>query len=252
VSSSLDELLRTTLAARSVDAPDAAGLLDDVRRHVTRRRRRNTLAVTGLAAASVVAVIAAVAFVVAGGHSSSPSPATQPVITVTTPPPPNSTTPSSAPPTTATTAARAPVGVSLHSVDWNAVTYPIAPRCAPVGVRGAQVVYPSPAPGAQLAAVLAECNAGAGTPPVVLYVYDGASSPRTPHLAATLVSDSDDWQASTLTTSGATLRLPVRGFSSTSVPNCCPDVQTTLVWQWNGSGYRLVSTVPPHVKLPGA
>jgi hypothetical protein len=46
--------------------------------------------------------------------------------------------------------------------------------------------------------------------------------------------------------------MPVRGFSSASLPNCCPDVRTTLTWQWTDTGYRLASPVPPHVKGPAA
>ena len=157
------------------------------------------------------------------------------------------TTPTTSP--TTTTAAT----VALQSVRWASIAYPMAPHCGtvftpPVAVQ--QVAYADPEPGAHVAVVMVRCNAGAGTPVSTVYVYDGATSPDTPHLAATLVSDRDGWQASTLTVDAATISLPVSGFSSSSLPNCCPDVNATLVWNWTGSSYQLVSSVPAHVPGP--
>jgi hypothetical protein len=113
------------------------------------------------------------------------------------------------------------------------------------------VAYAEQVPGTKVAAVLVRCNAGAGTPSSVLYVYDLASSTTSPHLAATLVGETDNWQANSISTNGADLAMPANGFSANNVPRCCPDVRTTLAWHWSGSGYQLVSTVPPHVRLPG-
>jgi hypothetical protein len=251
VTSSLEELLRDTLHAHTTDAPDAGRLLVNVRRGVERRRRNHVAAVSLLAAASVVAVIMAVAVAISVGSRHATTPVSPPPIVATTTPSPSSpatsTSTSTEPPTTASTA---PVGVPLTSVDWQSVSYPLATRCAPVGVRVVQVAYPNPTGNTPLAAVLVECNAGAGTPPVVLYVYDGAVSTRQPHLASTLVSDTDEWQAASFSAAGTDLTMNVAGFSSATVPNCCPDVHTQLVWRWTGSGYQLVSTVPPHARIP--
>jgi hypothetical protein len=85
---------------------------------------------------------------------------------------------------------------------------------------------------------MVECNSGAGTPPVELLVYDRASSPHAPHLAQTLIATSSQYQAARFTASGATLTIAVNGFSSPTVPNCCPDVHRTLTWHWTGSGYQ--------------
>jgi hypothetical protein len=244
VTPSLEDVLQATLAERAGDAPEFSGVLDHVRRGVARRRRRNIAAVATLAAGGVVAVIVAVAVVVSGGRHHAPTPATQPLTTTTTRAPTSTTT--TVPPTTS----RVAPAVSLHSVRWGAVRYPIASRCSPVGVRVVQVAYVDPGPRTHDALVLAECNSGAGTPPVVLYVYDRASSARNPHLAATLVADTDQWQASSFSANGADLTMPAYGFSSNNVPNCCPDVRTTLAWRWNGSGYVLTSPVPAHVRLP--
>jgi len=107
--------------------------------------------------------------------------------------------------------------------------------------------YADPAPGVRLAIVLVRCNAGAGTPPVALYVYDKATSRVAAHLAETLIKDSDNWQAGAVNAAGTTISLEVAGFSSNNVPNCCPDVQAALTWEWDGTRYRLTSDVPPHI-----
>jgi hypothetical protein len=141
----------------------------------------------------------------------------------------------------------------LSSVDWAAVEYPITSRCGNVfspPVTVGHVEYAAPAAGVQLAIVEVDCTHGAGTPPVAVYVYDGASSTTTPHLAGTLLAVSDGWQANAFSVDGATVSIPVFGFSSASLPHCCPDVQATLVWRWTGSHYELVSSVPQHVPGP--
>jgi hypothetical protein len=107
--------------------------------------------------------------------------------------------------------------------------------------------YAEPTPDVRVAVLVVRCNPGAGTPPVAVYVYDHAASPTDPHLADTLVRDTDNWQAGVIKTHGATISLPVAGFSSINVPNCCPDVETTLTWAWDGTRYRLTSDVPRHI-----
>ena len=47
-----------------------------------------------------------------------------------------------------------------------------------------------------------------------------------------------------------TVILPADGFSSDTVPRCCPDVHTALTWRWNGDRYVLDGTPPPHVTFP--
>jgi hypothetical protein len=249
VNTSLEELLSTTLRANASDAPQANALLDNVRRGVARRRRNHVVAVSLLAAASVVAVIMAVAVAVsAGGHHATNPVSPPPIVaTTTTAPSPTITTA----PRLTTTAPTVPAGVSLRSVNWSAVTYPITNTCRPDGVVVQQVAYPDPTPDVHLAVVLVRCNAGAGNPSSILYVYDRASSPGSPHLASTLVYYHDNWGATAFSANGADLRMRVDGYSSDSVPRCCPDVHTTLVWRWTPSGETLVSTVPPHVGFSG-
>jgi hypothetical protein len=143
--------------------------------------------------------------------------------------------------TTTVAPARTVAGTSLTSVPWARVAYPF--QCGttlqgPVGYRVVQVAYPQPAPGRSLAIVMVECNSGAGTPPVELLVYDGASSRLTPHLAQTLIAVSSRYQASLFAADGATVTVAVSGFNSSTVPNCCPDIHQTLTWHWTGSDYQ--------------
>jgi len=208
----------------------------------------------GLIGAVVVVLCLAIGLPLALAAQSNPG------TRVTVSPPPTTSRPigqpTTAPPTTPTPATAGPTttaspGVPLTSVHWSSVAYPIAvPDChgftPPVVV--VQVAYPVPAPSVHLAAVMVRCNVGAGTPWVAFYIYDRAIGVTTPHLAATLLGRTDDWQASAFTVHGPDLSMTVDGFSSTSVANCCPDVHTTLVWQWTGgAAYKLVSAVPPHV-----
>lgn len=150
--------------------------------------------------------------------------------------------PATSPPPTST-------ALSLDSVNWPSVAFPVAAHCRafqpPVTVL--QTAYADPAPGVHLAILLVKCNVGAGTPPVALYVYDRAISLGVAHLTTTLISDFDNWQGGAVNVSGSVINMPVAGFSSNSVPNCCPDVRTTLVWVWNGSNYQMTSGVPPHI-----
>jgi hypothetical protein len=110
--------------------------------------------------------------------------------------------------------------MSLASVAWASINYPFGCGTTLQGVQGAvgykvvQLSYTESAPGRKVAIVMVECNAGAGTPPVELLVYDGASSPLAPHLAQTLIPVSSQYQASRFTASGATLAVNVNGFSS--------------------------------------
>jgi hypothetical protein len=126
-------------------------------------------------------------------------------------------------------------------VPWASINFPFTCGTTlqgPVGYKVVQVAYPQPAPGRKVAVVMVECNAGAGTPPVALFVYDRVSSPLAPHLAQTLIGVSSRYQAARFTASGGTLSATVNAFSSAAVPNCCPDVHKTLTWHWTSSGYQ--------------
>jgi hypothetical protein len=107
----------------------------------------------------------------------------QHVSTAGTPAPPPSGPSSSA--DTATTATTSPAsGVALQRVDWSRAA---ALDCGstdqgPVATTVVQVAYPSPAPDKTVAVVLVRCDAGAGTPPTSVLVFDQATSTTAAHL----------------------------------------------------------------------
>jgi hypothetical protein len=237
------------------------GAWQHIQRRAARRRRRHWI---GRIAAIGVPLFAAGGL--ATGAIEAYAPASRPQQVVVPPPvttvvvPTTVATRITVPPTTSPTTATRPhvktttvapartgnpvttvAGTSLTSVSWAGVTYPF--QCGttlqgPVGYRVVQVAYPQAAPGQTLAIVMVECNSGAGTPPVELLVYDGASSPLAPHLAQTLVEVSSRYQASRFTAGGSSVTVAVSGFSSTAVANCCPDIHMTLTWHWTGRGYQ--------------
>jgi hypothetical protein len=100
------------------------------------------------------------------------------------------------------------------------------------------VVYAAPAVGVRVALVLVTCDAGAGSPPAGLFVYDRAESASSAHLAQTLVQPEEGWLANDVVAEAADVSLAVGGYSSDDITRCCPDVSDTLTWQWDGDSYR--------------
>ncbi|MFD3840388.1 hypothetical protein ACFWWC_29665 [Streptomyces sp. NPDC058642] len=83
------------------------------------------------------------------------------------------------------------------------------------------------------------CDAPMGTPPDGVYVLTQAADAKTPRVVATLVNPKDRITVNTLTVSDATVTTDMVGYSSDSVPSCCPDVTTSAKWQWkNGTFVR--------------
>ncbi len=146
----------------------------------------------------------------------------------------------------ATASAASTSRATLESTNWATAPYPF--DCDRVGYLVLRTRYADlNGDGVPDAVVLVRCNAGAGNPPVALYAFDGASSPSRPRVMATLVSVNTDRIASDVTVTGTTITLDAYGYSSDSVPRCCPDQKFRLTWRWHGSSYtsdsRLLS--PP-------
>lgn len=151
-------------------------------------------------------------------------------------------------PTSSTSVVTVP-SVPLESVDWSAVQYPFecgTTRQGTVGWKVWDVAYPTPVDNVGRAVVLVTCNAGAGTPPVNLLVYDSATSSAAPHLAQVLIRSEDNWTANDVRVDGDQLALPAFGYSSGDIPRCCPDVTTTLTWQWQDGQYVATGSPPAH------
>lgn len=159
---------------------------------------------------------------------------------------PTSPTTSSTSTSTSTSTTTAAPTVALENVDWAHTQYPL--DCDGFGWRVWSVAYAQPTADLEVALVLVTCDAGAGTPPVELYVFDNADSATTPHLADTLVTAADNWQANEVIADEATVSLPVHGFSSAEVPRCCPDITATLTWVWNGNAYQPTDQGPDHYR----
>ncbi|HET7416903.1 MAG TPA: hypothetical protein VFJ61_04665 [Solirubrobacterales bacterium] len=147
-----------------------------------------------------------------------------------------------------TTTGTAPAGFALRDVDWEkAVTLDCGTGSTAVGTKVLQVVYATPTPGTEVAVVLARCDAGAGSPPTSLLVYDGAAGPTAPHLLQTLLDGRPLGSppahppiARTVAAAGQALSAKVDAYSSADVPSCCPDRHHTVKWQWAGGSYQLL------------
>jgi hypothetical protein len=134
----------------------------------------------------------------------------------------------------------------LAAVDWKAVPYPM--DC---GGRGTEVVDAKFADvdrdRAAEAVVLVRCSTGAEHRPTGLFVYDGeagqagtpAQRPR-PRLRATLLKPADRVAATHIKVTAAMIKASGSGYSSASVPACCPDETIEACWRWNGSRFTRV------------
>jgi hypothetical protein len=128
--------------------------------------------------------------------------------------------------------------------DPAAATYPL--NC-PDGVRTDVVSRVSgdlDGDGRPETAVVVRCHSDTGTPPSGVYVLSAPATPGgAPRIAVTLVRPQDKRQIQDFRLEGRTVRATVLGFSSDSVPRCCPDLSRPYSWQWRDGRY---------VALPGA
>jgi hypothetical protein len=81
------------------------------------------------------------------------------------------------------------------------------------------------------------CDAPMGTPPDGVYVLTQAADAKAPRVVATLVNPEDRITVKTLTVSDATVAADMVGYSSDSVPSCCPDVKSSAKWQWKNGAF---------------
>lgn len=88
-----------------------------------------------------------------------------------------------------------------------------------------------------VAAVHCEAN---GSPPYGIYVLTtGRSGPR---ILATLLDPEKAMTAGHLSITGRTVSAKLLGYSSDTVPRCCPDLRLTWRWHWNGTRFTLVKS----------
>ena len=85
--------------------------------------------------------------------------------------------------------------------------------------------------------VAVHCDAPMGTPPDGVYVLTQAADATTPRVVATLVDPKDRITVKTLTVTDGAVNADMLGYSSDSVPSCCPDVTTSAKWQWKNGAF---------------
>lgn len=160
----------------------------------------------------------------------------------------SATTTTSISSTSSDVTSRAP-GVPLSAVAWESLSYPV--DCGGQTTASA-TAYPEPEPGKEVAIVQVTCKAGAGSPPSAVLVYDSAESTTSAHLAQTLLRYEDNWipESGVTTSLGPTLTISVYGYSTDSVPRCCPDLHPTLSWTWRQGKYVATGPEPTHARLP--
>ncbi|THA67582.1 hypothetical protein E6P78_14885 [Streptomyces sp. A0958] len=89
------------------------------------------------------------------------------------------------------------------------------------------------------------CAAGLGTPPSGVYVLTQGSG-ATPRIVATLVDPAQQLSIGDFTVRDRVISATLLGYSSSSVPSCCPDQQEKVTWHWqNGAFIRTSETAEP-------
>lgn len=81
------------------------------------------------------------------------------------------------------------------------------------------------------------CDAPMGTPPDGVYVLTRGADGGGPRVVATLVEPRQRLTVTDFTLRARTVTATLLGYSSGSVPSCCPDLKTPATWRWNGSAF---------------
>ncbi|GGS72088.1 hypothetical protein [Streptomyces cinerochromogenes] len=81
------------------------------------------------------------------------------------------------------------------------------------------------------------CDAPMGTPPDGVYVLTRAADSDTPRVVATLVEPRERLTVTDFALRAQAVSATLLGYSSDTVPSCCPDVKTPAKWRWNGNAF---------------
>ncbi|MEV6398837.1 hypothetical protein AB0M39_29325 [Streptomyces sp. NPDC051907] len=82
---------------------------------------------------------------------------------------------------------------------------------------------------------VARCDAGSGTPPSGVYVL--TRTPDGSRVVATLVEPAQKLSVGDFAVRDGAVTATLFGYSSPSVPSCCPDVQEKVKWRWQGGKF---------------
>ncbi|MEE4490561.1 hypothetical protein ACIBI8_24255 [Streptomyces sp. NPDC050529] len=89
------------------------------------------------------------------------------------------------------------------------------------------------------------CAAGSGTPPSGVYVLTQGSG-AAPRIVATLVDPVQKMSVGDFAVRDGVVSATLLGYSSASVPSCCPDEQEKVTWEWqNGAFVRSSQSEDP-------
>lgn len=126
---------------------------------------------------------------------------------------------------------------SVDQVDWTRVAHPLA--CGRLAVRLLDVeVRDVTGDGEPEAVVLLRCDAGAGSPPSAMYVYNRAPrSGEVPSPMAILLRQEEDLLLNEITTAERMIQGTAYAYSGPDVPRCCPDRHLRLTWRWTGTRF---------------
>lgn len=80
------------------------------------------------------------------------------------------------------------------------------------------------------------CAAGSGTPPSGVYVLTQGSG-AAPRIVATLVDPAQKMSVGDFAVRDAVVSATLLGYSSPSIPSCCPDQQEKVTWQWQNGAF---------------
>ncbi|MCC3768540.1 hypothetical protein [Streptomyces sp. UNOC14_S4] len=138
-----------------------------------------------------------------------------------------------------TSAATAPASASAP--DPRAAHYPF--DC---GAAAVQVVRRATADldhdGRAETAAVVHCASGGGTPPSGLYVLGpGAAGEGRPRVLATLVDPAERMTVAAFRVTGDVVSATLLGYSSASVPRCCPDRSRNVEWRWRDGKFELTA-----------
>ncbi|MEU4500754.1 hypothetical protein [Streptomyces sp. NPDC024089] len=88
------------------------------------------------------------------------------------------------------------------------------------------------------------CAAGSGTPPSGVYVLARGSG-AAPRVVATLVDPAQAMSIGDFAVRDGIISATLLGYSSDSVPRCCPDQQERVSWQWRGGAFVRATQAAP-------
>ncbi|SDJ92321.1 hypothetical protein [Streptomyces indicus] len=83
---------------------------------------------------------------------------------------------------------------------------------------------------------VARCAAGSGTPPSGVYVITQPAAGK-PRVVATLVDPKDRLSVTDFAVTNGVVTATLLGYSSPSVPRCCPDETEKAKWHWQDSTF---------------